>query len=90
MLSTMSRAPRRTVVGVLVAGLAVGATLVATPAPAQADDVTVSYDRLRTGWDPNEPTLSPSDVSAADFGQLFATAARRPDLREAGRRRGRR
>ena len=73
MLSTMSRAPRRTVVGVLVAGLAVGATLVATPAPAQADDVTVSYDRLRTGWDPNEPTLSPSDVSAADFGQLFAT-----------------
>ena len=73
MLSTMSRAPRRTVVGVLVAGLAVGATLVATPAPAQADDVTVSYDRLRTGWDQNEPGLAPSAVSAADFGQLFST-----------------
>jgi hypothetical protein len=60
-------------VAALAAGLAVAATLVAIPAPAQADDVTVSYDRLRTGWDPNEPTLSPSDVTAADFGQLFAT-----------------
>ena len=88
MLSTMSRAPRRTVVGVLVAGLAVGATLVATPAPAQADDVTVSYDTLRTGWDPNEPTL----VAVRRLGRRLRPAlrhpARRPDLREAGRRPG--
>ena len=42
-------------------------------APAHADNTTISYDPLRTGWDPNEPKLGPSDVTAADFGQLFAT-----------------
>ena len=40
---------------------------------ASATDGTVSYDNLRTGWDPNEPSLSPADASASDFGQLFAT-----------------
>ena len=70
MPSTASRAPRRTV-GALVACLAVAVTLVA--APAQADDTTVSYDTLRTGWDPNEPDLNAADASASDFGQLFAT-----------------
>jgi hypothetical protein len=42
-------------------------------APSLADETTVSYDTLRTDWDPNEPGLSPSNVSASDFGQLFAT-----------------
>ncbi|WP_211268854.1 choice-of-anchor D domain-containing protein [Actinoplanes subtropicus] len=40
---------------------------------ASADNTTVSYDTLRTGWDPNEAGLAPSNVSAADFGQLYAT-----------------
>ncbi|MER7004338.1 choice-of-anchor D domain-containing protein [Dactylosporangium sp. NPDC000555] len=52
--------------------LALGAA-VALAHPAVADVTTVSVDNLRTGWDPNEPALGPSAVSAADFGQLFAT-----------------
>lgn len=55
-----------TAVGVVV-GSVVGAL------PAAADNTTVSYDNERTGWDPNQPGLGPSDVAAADFGQLFAT-----------------
>ncbi len=39
---------------------------------ASADDITGSYGSLRTGWDPNEPGLAPSSVSASDFGQLFS------------------
>jgi len=41
-------------------------------APAAADVTTVSHDTLRTGWDPDEPNLSPAAVSASDFGQLFS------------------
>lgn len=51
-------------------GLAAGAL---SARPAFADDSTVSYDSLRTGWDPNESALAPAAVSASDFGQLFAT-----------------
>jgi outer membrane protein assembly factor BamB len=43
-------------------------------APAAADDTTAGYTTLRTGWDDNEPGLVPSQVSTADFGQLFAAA----------------
>ncbi len=42
-----------------------------TPA-ARADEVTVSQDELRTGWDPSEPAMSPSAVPS--FTQLFKTA----------------
>ena len=49
----------------------VGAVLAVVP--ANADNTMISYDPLRTGWDSNEPHLGPSDVTAADFGQLFAT-----------------
>jgi len=34
---------------------------------------TAAYDTLRSGWDPNEPGLSPSDVQAASFGRIFET-----------------
>ena len=47
--------------------------LVTVAGPAQADLTTVSSDNLRTGWDSNEPKLTPSDVTSPDFGQLFAT-----------------
>ena len=57
---------------VLSMGLVAGA-LTALASPAVADNTTVSYDNLRTGWDPNEPSLSPSAVAASDFGQLFST-----------------
>ena len=72
-MSTASRRPsRRAVAAVLAACLSlVGIALVTDT--ARADNLTISYDLLRTGWDPNEPNLGPSDVSSPDFGQLFAT-----------------
>ena len=42
-------------------------------ATARADDVTASLDNLRTGWDPNEPGLSPAVVGGGTFKQLFKT-----------------
>lgn len=44
------------------------------PAHAHADVVTVSNDPGRTGWDRDEPHLSPGAVNGSDFGQLFSTA----------------
>jgi hypothetical protein len=41
-------------------------------AAVRADEVTVSQDDLRTGWDPTETAMTPADV--ATFGQLFSTA----------------
>jgi hypothetical protein len=38
------------------------------------DDPTASQDSLRTGWDPNEPGLSPSVVHGPSFGQVFRAA----------------
>lgn len=70
-------AHRRRSAAVLGAGLAVlavlSSALVSVADPARADVTTISVDSLRTGWDRDEPTLSPSDVGAQDFGQLFAT-----------------
>ena len=43
---------------------------------APQDDPTASQDSLRTGWDPNEPGLSPSVVHGASFGQVFRTAVK--------------
>ncbi|WP_194916972.1 cell wall-binding repeat-containing protein [Catenulispora rubra] len=45
----------------------------AQPQLAKADDTTVSVDNARTGWDKNEPGLSPADVSDPTFGQIFST-----------------
>jgi hypothetical protein len=39
-----------------------------------ADITTVAVDVFRTGWDRDEPGLSPSTVSAADFGLLYSVA----------------
>ena len=63
----------RLVLSAALATLTTLAVLVGIAEPAHADNTMVSYDRLRTGWDPNESTLSPSDVTASDFGQLFGT-----------------
>jgi hypothetical protein len=60
------------VAAILAAGLAL-VGIAATTGSARADDLTVSYEPLRTGWDRNQPNLGPSDVGAPDFGQLFAT-----------------
>ncbi|MEV6926332.1 choice-of-anchor D domain-containing protein [Dactylosporangium sp. NPDC051485] len=65
-------AARRLAAAFLPPLLAIGAA-VAIANTAAADETTVSVDTFRTGWDQNEPALGPSAVSAADFGQLFAT-----------------
>ena len=61
----------RALVGAVLAGLV--SAVVAVAGPASADVTTVSTDTLRTGWDANQTKLTPSDVTAQDFGQLFAT-----------------
>jgi hypothetical protein len=73
------RARRPSVVATSVALLLAAVTLAAVSGPlgrgtsARADEVTVSQDNLRDGWDANEPGLAPSVVSGKTFGQLFAT-----------------
>jgi hypothetical protein len=74
----MNRRPeRRTVAAVAALVMVVGTTIgiVATGALASspANVTTAAYDNLRSGWDPNEPNLSPSDVESASFGQIFTT-----------------
>ncbi|MGW7385845.1 choice-of-anchor D domain-containing protein [Streptomyces sp. NPDC054794] len=54
--------------------VASGALPLLTASPARADVTTVSTDTLRTGWDSDEPGLSPSQVSSSDFGRQFSTA----------------
>lgn len=60
------------VIAILTATTTVLVSTFAAEPAARADITTVSYDTLRTGWDPNEPSLSPANVSASDFGELFA------------------
>ena len=59
---------------ILAVGAAALAGFAGTAVPARADVVTVSNDTGRTGWDQNEPKLSPGAVNGSDFGQLFSTA----------------
>lgn len=40
---------------------------------ARGDELTVSQDNLRTGWDQHEPNLGPAQVASSTFGQQFAT-----------------
>ena len=51
--------------------LAVLAGLTA-PGSAAAAGITNSGDDLRTGWYPDQPSLSPGVVSGGDFGQLWS------------------
>src|ERR1017187_3148025 len=60
------------VVAVLALAL-LSAMALALPA-VRADEVTVSQNNLRTGWDSSEPALTPSAVSGGSFGQMFSTA----------------
>ena len=65
-----TRRSRITALGITAAVATAG---LAQPQPAKADDTTVSVDNARTGWDRNEPGLSPADVSDPAFGQIFST-----------------
>ncbi|GHI10443.1 hypothetical protein AQI88_30765 [Streptomyces cellostaticus] len=50
-----------------------GLLLLGIVAPAQAIESTISVNNKRTGWDPNEPNLSPSKVSSSTFGRRWST-----------------
>ncbi len=61
----------------LLGPIAAGWTLLATQHPvlaASGDQTTISNDVGRTGWDANEPNLSPAMVGSGAFGQVFSTA----------------
>jgi hypothetical protein len=60
-------------VAVVVVGTGVGFATAAALAGSPPNVTTAAYDNLRSGWDPNEPNLSPSDVQAASFGHIFTT-----------------
>jgi hypothetical protein len=68
------------VTAVSAAGLTAATASAATApsAPARTgpshDEVTISQDDLRTGWDPHEPALTPAAVKGGSFGQIFSTA----------------
>jgi outer membrane protein assembly factor BamB len=69
------------VTAVFAAGLTAvtgSAAATASSAPARTgppgDEVTISQNDLRTGWDPNEPALTPAAVEGGSFGQIFSTA----------------
>ena len=47
--------------------------LLAAAAHASASGITNSADDLRTGWYPEQPTLTPQLVSGGTFGQLWST-----------------
>src|SRR5580658_8051719 len=51
----------------------VGASATVATAASPPNVTTAAYDNLRSGWDPNEPNLAPSDVQAASFGHIFTT-----------------
>ncbi|MET3808718.1 hypothetical protein ABIB25_005748 [Nakamurella sp. UYEF19] len=72
MVSLHARRTRKFQRLVLPVLLVAAALAVWTPA-ASADNGQIGYDNLRTAWDPNEAALSPANVSATDFGQLFST-----------------
>ncbi|MGC0313798.1 choice-of-anchor D domain-containing protein [Kitasatospora acidiphila] len=70
-------AGRRTTAALLsTALLALGTSALALTGPtaAHADSNTISVDNYRTGWDQNEPGLTPAQVSSSDFGQQFSSA----------------
>ncbi|MFJ7249464.1 choice-of-anchor D domain-containing protein [Kitasatospora sp. NPDC098652] len=55
---------------VLLASLTV---LTATTGPSRAAGATISVDNYRTGWDQDEPGLTPAQVSSSDFGRQYST-----------------
>src|SRR5437588_5343413 len=66
------RRAQKVPLGAVIASSLALALAMAGPS-ASADITTVSVDSLRTGWDGNEPNLSPAWVTASDFGKQFAS-----------------
>ncbi len=62
------------VAGAGPAGATTSARAKAVTSAISPDEPTASQNDLRTGWDPNEPTLTPAVVNGPTFGQVFSTA----------------
>ncbi|MGD0693057.1 MAG: choice-of-anchor D domain-containing protein, partial [Acidimicrobiales bacterium] len=58
---------------VVASAVAVPIGSLITTSNARADTLQQSSDSSSTGWYPNEPLLSPSDVTGGDFGERFDT-----------------
>src|ERR1700689_1562563 len=66
--------PRLVVSALVVAtGVAVPIASIIATTNARADTLQMSSDDSSTGWYPNEPLLSPANVTGGDFGELFDT-----------------
>ncbi len=84
-LAPMRRARRRRPVRTPTLGrrvrvflsLLIGASALAVPvvqaSVAKANTLQMSADSSVTGWYPNEPKLSPANVTSGDFGEIFDT-----------------
>lgn len=59
------------VVLALVVTALVGRSVVA-PASSPPNVTTAAFNNLRTGWDPNEPNLAPSEIQSGTFGRIFS------------------
>jgi len=57
----------------MVAALMSAVVSLVTFSAAQGDETTESHNALRTGWDANEPALSPEDVGSSSVGEAFQT-----------------
>ena len=58
---------------VVASAVAIPITSVLTTSSARADTLQMSSDNSSTGWYPNEPLISPSNVTGGKFGELFDT-----------------
>jgi hypothetical protein len=72
---TLAAAPASTALAAIPASTALAAAP-ATMAAAARGDVTASQDNLRTGWDPDEPGLSPAALRGGKFGRVFSRRVR--------------
>jgi hypothetical protein len=56
-----------------VSAFAIPITSIITATSAKANTLQMSSDNSSTGWYPNEPLLSPANVTGGGFGELFDT-----------------
>lgn len=73
MAAKRRRAAIRRIIGVaaMICGITAGGVSLAQV--SHGDEVTISADQSRDGWDSAEPGLSPATVTGGAFGQLFST-----------------
>lgn len=57
-----------------VTGGAMVAKTVATAVASSSNETTMSQNKLRDSWDPNEPALTPAAVGNGSFGEIFSTS----------------